>query len=293
MNNHYHLLVKTTKENLSMLMRQINSRYSIYFNNKYKRVGPLFQGRFKSWFVYNEAYLKALVKYIELNPIKAKIVDNIGLYRWSMSSYMTTLVCSDEELLKSIDFSASMSKKELENIEKIFSAKFDMNESAICVKRVKKLEECFAVSTTREFAIADAISNGHTQTSIALYLKLSNVSISKIYKTYKQRVQLFKKLRDKGIFWSYSKDITYSEARETLFIEYLLKYGDFDDIKLGFNLFSKRTLFKVWDKKLKSDKQFIKLNLMIARVFFGMDVDSNYFKEIKNERFEKFKLLAS
>ena len=78
--NHYHLLMKIKKENLSAIMQKINSRYSIYFNNKYKRVGPLWQGRFKSWFVYDEQYLKALVKYIELNPIKANIAKNIGEY---------------------------------------------------------------------------------------------------------------------------------------------------------------------------------------------------------------------
>ena len=107
------------------------------------------------------------------------------------------------------------------------------------------------------------------------------------------KVKLFNKLRDKGIFWSYSKDIKYEEAGDALFIEYLLKYGDFDDIVLGFKLFGERALKQTWEEKLKSDKQFIKLNLMLARVFFGMDVEANYFKEIKNARFEKLKLLAS
>jgi len=74
MDNYYHLLIKTSALNLSLLMRQINSRYSMYFNRKYKRVGPLWQGRFKSWYVYDERYLKSLVKYIEFNPIKANMV---------------------------------------------------------------------------------------------------------------------------------------------------------------------------------------------------------------------------
>ena len=50
MNNRYHILLKTTNVNLSLIMKQINSRYGIYFNGKYKRVGPLWQGRFKSWY---------------------------------------------------------------------------------------------------------------------------------------------------------------------------------------------------------------------------------------------------
>ena len=109
----------------------------------------------------------------------------------------------------------------------------------------------------------------------------------------KQKVLLFNKLRDKGIFWSYSKDISYDKAGSDLFIEYLLKYGDFEDIILGFELFGKRVMKRVWEERLKSDKRFIKLNLLIARVFLGMDVESSYFKEVKNARLEKFKLLAS
>ena len=85
MSNHYHLLLKTSALNLSLIMRQINSRYSMYFNRKYKRVGPLWQGRFKSWYVYDESYLKSLVKYIESNPVKANSVKKIGEFRWAMS----------------------------------------------------------------------------------------------------------------------------------------------------------------------------------------------------------------
>ncbi|NBL01095.1 MAG: hypothetical protein EOM50_24490, partial [Erysipelotrichia bacterium] len=86
MNNHYHLLLKTHDTNLSRAMQKVNSRYSIYYNQKYKRVGPLWQGRFKSWYVYDEVYLKILVKYIEYNPIKASITKTVGVYKWAMSS---------------------------------------------------------------------------------------------------------------------------------------------------------------------------------------------------------------
>ena len=105
-----------------------------------------------------------------------------------------------------------------------------------------------------------------------------------------KKLVLFQKLKDKGLFWSYSKDMQYDEK---LLVEHLLKYADFDDIVLGFKLFGKRTMKKIWEKKVKNDKRFIKLNLMLARVFFGMDVESSYFKEVKNARAEKFKMFAS
>lgn len=109
----------------------------------------------------------------------------------------------------------------------------------------------------------------------------------------KKKVKLFEKLRDKGIFWSYSKKMSYDEAGADLTIEYILKYGDFDDIKLCFELYGKSTAKRVWEERLKSDKSFIKINLMIARLFFGMDIESDYFKGVKNARLEKLKMLAS
>ena len=105
--------------------------------------------------------------------------------------------------------------------------------------------------------------------------------------------KLFEKLKNKGIFWSYSKDLTYEKAGDRLFLEYLLKYGDFDDLVLAFKLYPKEEIKSVWEQTLKYDKRFIKLNLMLARVFFDMDVESNYFKEIKSARFEKLKMFTS
>jgi len=105
--------------------------------------------------------------------------------------------------------------------------------------------------------------------------------------------KLFNKLRDKGIFWSYSKDINYEEFGEKLFIEYVLKYADFDDIKFCLEIFGKRKVKRVWEEKLKGDRSFIKINLMLARIFFGMNVEAEYFKGVKNARFEKLKMLAS
>ena len=292
MDNHYHLLIKTSALNLSLLMRQINSRYSMYFNRKYKRVGPLWQGRFKSWYVYDEQYLKSLVKYIEFNPIKANIVQNVGKFIWAMSSKTVDMLCLNYELIESSDLEEDFSKKELQEIDALFNAKLEVVHEVIVPKVKQKLHKHFK-NTTREVGIAHAIEDGYKQQKIADYLGLSNVSVSKSYKNYRQKVTLFNRLRDKGIFWSYSKEISYEKAGKSLLIEYLYKYADFDDIRLGFTLFGKRVMKHVWEEKLKSDKRFVKLNFMIARVFLGMDIEASYFKEVKNERFEKLKMLAS
>lgn len=292
MDNHYHLLIKTSALNLSLLMRQINSRYSMYFNRKYKRVGPLWQGRFKSWYVYDEQYLKSLVKYIESNPIKANMTKKIGEFGWAMSSSVAQMQGLNYELIESSTLKETLSKKELQEIDNLFNAKLEVVHDVIVPKVKANLASHFK-NSTREVAIAHAIEDGYKQQAVADYPELSNISVSKIHKLYRQKVTLFNKLRDKGVFWSYSKEISYEKAGENLFIEYLYKYGDFDDIRLGFSLFGKRVMKRVWEEKLKSDKRFIKLNFMIARVFLGMNIEASYLKEVKNERFEKLKMLAS
>ena len=87
MPNHYHLLIEITRENLSRFMRQLNMNYAIYFNKKYKRTGHLWQGRFKSWYVTDEAYLYTLMRYIEQNPLKAGMVKDLQAYPYSSYRY--------------------------------------------------------------------------------------------------------------------------------------------------------------------------------------------------------------
>ena len=87
MSNHYHLLIEIQEENLSKFMRQVNMNYSIYFNKKNKRAGHLWQGRFKSWYVTDEAYLYTLMCYIEQNPLKAHMVKELAEYPYSSYHY--------------------------------------------------------------------------------------------------------------------------------------------------------------------------------------------------------------
>ncbi len=57
MDNHYHLLIETSRDNLSHALRYINSNYAVYYNKKYKREGHLWQGRFQSSYIASETYL--------------------------------------------------------------------------------------------------------------------------------------------------------------------------------------------------------------------------------------------
>ena len=73
MKNHFHLIVRTPEANLSRVMQWLKVSYSMWFNVKYDRVGPLFQGRFKSVLVdSNESWLLDLSLYVHLNPVRIK-----------------------------------------------------------------------------------------------------------------------------------------------------------------------------------------------------------------------------
>lgn len=83
MGNHVHLLLKTVNEPLGITMRRLISSYVIWYNKKHGRIGHLFQGRFKSEPVENDAYLLTVIRYIFQNPVKAKMVRRVGDYKWS------------------------------------------------------------------------------------------------------------------------------------------------------------------------------------------------------------------
>lgn len=89
MDNHFHLLIETPQANLSAGMRQLNGVYTQRFNHRHRRVGHLFQGRFKAILVEKDSYLLELCRYIVLNPVRAHRVSSVGQYLWS--SYLATL----------------------------------------------------------------------------------------------------------------------------------------------------------------------------------------------------------
>ena len=83
MNNHYHLLLSSRRANLSRAMQWFGVTYTNRFNAINSRSGHLFQGRFKSMLVQNDAYLMRLSLYIHRNPLRAGIVNRLADYRWS------------------------------------------------------------------------------------------------------------------------------------------------------------------------------------------------------------------
>lgn len=102
MGNHYHLLVETNNATLSKGMKYLNGTYTQLFNRRHKRVGHVFQGRFKAILVQKDAYLQELARYIVLNPVRARMVRSAKDWPWS--SYRATAGMKAPPEFLSVDF---------------------------------------------------------------------------------------------------------------------------------------------------------------------------------------------
>ena len=196
MDNHYHILVETTQENLSLLMRQVNSNYAIYFNKKYDRVGHLWQGRYKSWYVVNEEYLYTLFRYIEHNPLKAKLVEKVGEYPYTLlapllNKFLKLPRCAEHSLLKKelhqegvLELlEIALNEDEVLALEKEQKKRIIQVEHEYKVFELPILEKYFKANmrkSERNKAILLAIKDGYKQAKIAEYLGLSPSAIVKI-----------------------------------------------------------------------------------------------------------------
>jgi REP element-mobilizing transposase RayT len=198
MDNHYHVFIETTSENLSLFMRQINGNYAIYFNKKYKRVGHLWQGRYKSWYVVNEAYFYSIFRYIEHNPIKARMAKTVGEYPYTLlatllNPQLELIACAEHSRLKKeLHYEGvqellekRLSKKELGELESEEKKKIVQTEHEWRQEKEKTLEEHFENSKDlikRNSAILRALDDGYTQGEVARYLSLSSAMVSKIFR---------------------------------------------------------------------------------------------------------------
>lgn len=81
--NHLHLLLSPTRVPLSKTMQGLQQSYTRHFNRRYRLVGHCFQGRYRAILCESDAYLLELVRYLHLNPVRARLNRNVDGYRWS------------------------------------------------------------------------------------------------------------------------------------------------------------------------------------------------------------------
>jgi REP element-mobilizing transposase RayT len=198
MDNHYHLLIEITQENLSKFMRQLNMNYAIYFNKKYKRTGHLWQGRYKSWYVTDEPYLYTLIRYIEQNPLKAGIVKDLQEYPFSSYGYFLKPQQMPKCLQESWIYKSF--QDDVSSIVNFITAPVDMEELKEVMKastlvvapetkehktkeRLRAIIGTFENKKERNEKIFKAYEEGYSQHMIAEVIGISQQAIAKIIKS--------------------------------------------------------------------------------------------------------------
>jgi len=95
MPNHVHLVIEVGEISLSKIVQNISFRYTRWVNKKEKRIGHLFQGRFKAVLVNADLYLLELIRYVHLNPVRSGLKQNPDDFRWSSHrAYLGETDCS-------------------------------------------------------------------------------------------------------------------------------------------------------------------------------------------------------
>ena len=122
MKNHVHLLLKTGLTPIAFVMRRLLTGYAVSFNRRHRRHGQLFQNRYKSFLCEEDVYLKELVRYIHLNPLRAKIIKDLKAlrkYRWCGHSVLMgkaeASFQNTEYVLKFFGRSAGQARRAYEN----------------------------------------------------------------------------------------------------------------------------------------------------------------------------------
>ena len=196
MSNHYHLLIEISQENLSKFMRQLNMNYAIYFNKKYKRVGHLWQGRFKSWYVTDDAYLYTLMLYIEQNPLKATMVQNLSDYPYSsyhhflknkipeclQNSWIVQNHGRDREAIE-VMLNSTVDTSILEEIKKASSLiAASNNDKKLDKEKLTKMFTGITNMQERNRQVIKAYKEGYSQYKIAKVLDISQPAVNGVIK---------------------------------------------------------------------------------------------------------------
>ncbi|HIP52232.1 MAG TPA: hypothetical protein EYG94_09120 [Campylobacterales bacterium] len=197
----YYLLIETKENNLSGIMRVLNSTYSRYFNKKYGRNGSLWEGRYKSTFMEDVSYAFYFIRYMENLPKLAGITSELRSYHYSTYRQFIgldeCLTCIESSIIfkrfNTIEeikvFFTSMLKKEfIDNIIEILRQQNLDKGIAECVSKELNLESYFFLNQSKDeinINIVRALKDGASQTKVGNFLGISQQAVCLKIKKYK------------------------------------------------------------------------------------------------------------
>ena len=191
MGNHIHLLIKEGTETLEQMFKRICGRFVYWYNTKYRRVGHLFQDRFKSEPVDSEQYFFTVLRYIHQNPVKAGICKGVESYAYSSySEYINPSGLVDTDYLLELATLEEFIELNRENVE---STSLDISEKVIARvtdeqarAMIKKIAKCSNASEFQglETAIRDKYLKKLREKGVSIrqLSRLTGISFSVIRK---------------------------------------------------------------------------------------------------------------
>lgn len=195
MDNHYHLLIETVVDNLSDAIKYLNVNYAKYFNASNTRVGHLWQGRFKSYPIFDEKGFWTVSKYIERNPIAAGFTKGLDGYPYQSYAVLSDKNHKHYSLLEQSKIKemslhdyreylgVPLGSEYLKSIYKIEKVNKETKDKKVLTQ---SLESLFESEGERNEKIRRAYFYGYTQTAIADYLGVSKMTINKIIRAEKK-----------------------------------------------------------------------------------------------------------
>ena len=145
MANHVHLLIKEEQTELGTIMKRIGASFVYWYNKKHERCGNLFQDRFRSEAVEDEAYFLTVLRYIHQNPVKAGLVEEPASYSWSSYREYLREYLGERKMIE-VDYVLGLFHPQREKAITAFREFHNTSESAPCLevideKRVYKDDE--------------------------------------------------------------------------------------------------------------------------------------------------------
>jgi putative transposase len=190
MGNHIHLLLKEGLEPLEQIMRRICGSYVYWYNSKYERIGNLFQDRFKSESVEDDAYFLTVLRYIHQNPLHAGLVNEISQYRWS--SYQEYL---QPNALVDVDVALNIFHTEREKAVSLFIA----HQSELRSDRCLEPEEKYYLTDQEARDIIKRVCNvRNTHDMQLMEISKRNACLKKLRKEYNLSVRQISRLTGIG-----------------------------------------------------------------------------------------------
>lgn len=196
MKNHIHLLMEEN-EPIGDSIKRIGVSYVGWHNRKYGRIGPLFQGRFRSEPVNSEGYLLTVLRYIHQNPLKANMVKNLSDYKWSsynnfIESFKGSSTFIDKELLREYfpnmnSFIRYMNDKETSNCLEIEEKKgYSDNELKNRITNCYKINDMSQISNKDEVLATIKMIYEDIDTSIRQLSRVLKIRKSLVEKAIKK-----------------------------------------------------------------------------------------------------------